>query len=222
MKIKSLNYQLSHKINNTTCNYHSCNQESEAVSFKRLITAVDNLSLKNAIKLPFIQRAEIFLKKIIGLYNVEKNGTYRVNIPFLEPYNLIADDIFVGKNCVVKGFYKARKELDLNGFLPQNSSVEAENVIRINSDAIVNGRVKSAEMLFIKGQMSETSKAVSGYIDIQKGGESAGKNIADTVIVSGILTKKGQIIADNIKELSGSKIEGTIIMPDGLDNSKGA
>lgn len=216
------------KIQNIDCNHSydkTVQNSNNFVSFKSLPIqnqpSVIKIS-KQINNLPLSQKIELVLKKLLGLYNVERKGTYRVNIPFLEPYNLIADDIFISKNCKVRGFYKAREEVDLSGYLPQNATIQAGTIARVQPEGFVDGRIKSGEMLFISGKMTETSKAIAGFIDIEKNGESAGVNIADKVLITGKLDQEGQVIADVVKALPGSKVYGKITLPEGFDEAKGA
>lgn len=131
---------------------------------------------------PFLERADIFLKQILGRYNVRVVGKKNEDGPpyyivgrFLTPHNLIMEkgDILIKRKAKINGTYIAK-----------------------------NGNI------VLCGNASKDSKLYGDSIEIY--GSSAGKIFAeDNVLVNGILKGSSEIRAPKIETTEDSYIAGT-------------
>lgn len=188
MKVQSIESKINY-------NKTKINRFSKSVNFTGLPNTVEISTIKDFQgRKPFsiIDKIEIGIKKLLGLYSVKCEGTYQVK-KFLEPYYLTADDIIIPREVTVKGNYRALNSIELHGKVAKNCKITSDKSFYINVDSIMDGDAYGK--YFYIGDFAKISGTV---------------NASEKAKIFGDILEKGEVNAPIVSINHHASIDGTI------------
>lgn len=150
MKINSINYQPKHE------NSSSKRSHSNAIQFTG-IPKFTNTTKKTCISESLGSK----FKKLIGLDNIIKKGSYKIRIPFFTPNSLTADEIRIEKfaNVTKKSNYTANTVLKSYGKL-SGQATAPEIWLYPGSKTTKTAQIKAKEIAIL-GEIEEGANIIA-------------------------------------------------------------
>lgn len=195
MQVQNINSQINYN-KNRVANY------SKSVAFARLPDVVSISTEKNfkgRKSLSIMDKLEIGIKKILGLYLVNVKGVYEVK-KFFEPYYLTADEIIIPSGVTVKGNYKASKSIELHGKIAKNCRITSDKAFYINAYSTMEGEAYG-EYFYI-GDYAKISGTV---------------NASEKAKIYGDILEPGEVNAPVVSINHHAVINGTVNAPEGVE-----
>lgn len=214
MRIRNVNYQTDYSANNSKNSNNIVSFASlkpQAIKYP-VIKKVDEL--KN---LPFGERCLLFLKKMLGRYNVinTKNESTYLRIGGIAPFNLTTrGNIIIERNLKNIGTYISEGRINLSGTI-QRGTLSSESGLIHREGSLGEVKAKANNLFTIRGAISKKAKVEADEICIDTTGEMNGKVYAHKKAkIYGMVLEDGEINAPLVEVYPRAKILGKINSPE--------